>query len=61
MYGLGLLDFPTAIIVLKILLRQLSCIYEFGADWARLLVNRVIGDGATSQGGFCTVRRSRSF
>ena len=61
MYGLGLLDFPIAIIVLKILLRQLSCIYEFGAVRARLLVTRAVGDGATSQGGFRTVGCSRSF
>ena len=61
MYGLGLLDLPTAIIVLKILLRQLSCIYEFGSVRARLLVTRAVGDWTTGQGGFCTVSCSRSF
>lgn len=61
MYGLGLLDFLTATIVLKILLRQLSCIYEFGSVRARLLATRAVGDWTTSQGRFCTVSCSRSF
>ena len=61
MYGLGLLDFSIATIVLKILLRQLSCIYKFGSVWARLLVTGAVRDGTTSQGGFCTVSCSRSF
>ena len=50
MYCLGLLQFSTAIIVLKILLRQLGLVEEFGTGWARLLgAWGAIGDGTAGQ------------